>query len=220
MIDTIGVKEQQIADDFHRLYYNFNFYGRPAWGDTFWMGVPVLKCPLDLWIYQEIIYKTRPDLIIETGTAHGGSALYMADILNVLGNGRVISIDNETRPRPSHPRIEYILADSTSDDIALDIFKFSHENKPSKIMVVLDSNHKKEHVDKELRIYSRMVTPGCYLIVEDTNVNGHPVGADHGPGPWEAVAEFMAGNKDFAVDKSMEKFYLTFNPFGYLIKVR
>jgi cephalosporin hydroxylase len=84
------------------------------------------------------------------------------------------------------------------------------------VVVILDSNHARAHVAEELRLYHGMVTPGSYLIVEDTNINGHPVLRDHGPGPMEAVEEFLSGRDDFFADTSREKFFLSFNPGGYL----
>jgi cephalosporin hydroxylase len=92
-------------------------------------------------------------------------------------------------------------------------------SQTDKVMVILDSDHHKEHVLKELRIYGPLVTRGNYLIVEDSNLNGHPVHQDHGPGPMEAIEEFLIGNKEFVVDAKREKFRLTFNPRGYLLKV-
>ena len=83
-------------------------------------------------------------------------------------------------------------------------------------MVVLDSNHSRDHVLRELEVYGPLVTPGCYLVVEDTNVNGHPVLPDHGPGPMEAVEEFLATTDDFEVDRGRENRLLSFNPSGYL----
>jgi cephalosporin hydroxylase len=87
-------------------------------------------------------------------------------------------------------------------------------------LAILDSDHTKKHVMDEIGVYAPMVTPGSYLIVEDTNMNGHPVAEEFGPGPMEAVEEFIKGTNDFEIDKSREKFYLTFNPSGYLKRVR
>ena len=112
--------------------------------------------------------------------------------------------------RPNHNRITYLLGSSTSKEIMEDVQRFI-VNK-NQIMVILDSDHKKEHVLSELRIYSQFVTKGSYIIVEDTNINSHPIFPDFGPGPMEAVKDFLEENKDFVIDKSREKFYLTFNP--------
>ena len=92
------------------------------------------------------------------------------------------------------------------------------KDKP-KVLVILDSDHSKAHVLKELQLYSKLVSKGSFLIVEDTNINGNPVYVEHGAGPMEAVQEFMKGNHDFKIDKSCEKYYLTFNPSGYLKRI-
>lgn len=210
--------EKEIVDQFHKLYYDSHIFGK-TWGATFWLGIPTLKCPLDLWIYQEIIFEVKPNVIIECGTASGGSALFLASICDLVDNGRVISIDIEGREgRPKHKRIKYLLGSSTSKEI---VGKVSNLIKGGdKVMVILDSDHHKEHVLNELRIYSKFVTKGNYLIVEDTNLNGHPVNPNFGPGPMEAVEDFLKENKDFIVDRKREKFYLTFNQKGYLRKIK
>lgn len=202
--------EHDIIREFHKLYYRKSEMDG-TWYNTSWRGVKTLKCPLDLWVYQEIIHEKRPDIIIETGTFMGGSALYMADVCEAIGHGRIISIDIDgDKKRPQHSRIEYITGSSTQVDIN---FPFN-----SKVMVILDSDHSKEHVADELCIYSKLVTNGQYLIVEDTNINGHPVLKDFGRGPMEALDNFLKENKEFQIDRSKEKFLLTFNPKGYLIK--
>jgi cephalosporin hydroxylase len=198
---------------FHRIYYE-----RPerTWANTRWLGTPVEKCPLDLWIYQEILFTSRPDFVVETGTRYGGSALFIASVLDLLRNGRVISVDIDASPnRPSHPRITYIEGSSTDPDVVERIRGMLY----GQVMAVLDSDHSSEHVHAELALYSPMVTPGCYLIVEDTNLNGHPVLHDFGPGPMEALEEFLASSNEFVSDPECEKFMLTFNPRGYLRKV-
>lgn len=211
-------QEKSIVSQFHKLYYDAHIFGK-TWCNTFWLGIPTLKCPLDLWIYQEIIFEVKPDVIIECGTAHGGSALFLASVCDLVGNGKVITIDIEDKKgRPKHNRIKYLLGSSTSKEIVRKVRSLVKNG--DKVMVVLDSDHHKEHVLNELRIYSNFVTKGSYIIVEDTNINGHPVYPEFGPGPMEAVEEFLREkNKDFVVDKTKEKFYLTFNPKGYLKRI-
>jgi cephalosporin hydroxylase len=205
--------EKRIVSEFHKLYY----YGKEkTWkNNTFWLNVPVAKCPLDLWVYQEIINETKPDLIIETGTAYGGSALFLASICDLVNRGRIITIDVEAQAgRPEHHRIKYLSGSSTSEGVAAELK--SMISADARVMVILDSDHRAEHVRKELENYSPMVSVGCYLIVEDTNINGNPVTPLHGAGPMEAVAEFMAQHGNFVVDRQREKFFMTFNPKGYL----
>ena len=208
---------QKKVDQFHQLYYN-GVDGRGALYDrTYWMNTPCLKCPLDLWIYQEIIAELKPDLILETGTHSGGSALFMAHLLDVLGHGEIITIDIEPRKNlPQHPRIRYV--NGSSSDSAL-VSKLVEGRGVERRMVILDSDHSKAHVAKELELFAPLVSVGSYLIVEDTNVNGHPVYQSFGEGPFEAVEEFIASHNGFIVDREREKFLMTFNPRGYLKRV-
>jgi cephalosporin hydroxylase len=199
-----------VRDSFHMLSY---YSG--ALQHTYWLGVPILKSPLDSWIYQEIIAETRPDLIIETGTALGGSALFFASMCDLVGNGRVVSIDVEARSEVHHPRLTLLKGDSTSAGMISKVTELA--SGTTRRMVVLDSDHSAAHVSRELRAYRDFVSPGSYLVVEDTNVNGHPVMPEHGPGPFEAVADFLKENPDFTVDGSREqKFLVTYFPNGYL----
>jgi len=205
-----------LSTAFHLLYYTDE---NRTWLNTHWLGVPVRKLPLDLWIYQEIIYETKPDVIVEAGTLHGGSAYFFASVFDILGRGRVLTVDLVDDPgKPSHERITYLLGSSTSDETFQRIRGLIRDSE--RVMVTLDSDHHKSHVLKELRLYSSLVTPGNYLVVEDTNLNGHPVLPNFGPGPWEAVEEFLKGNPDFVADRDREKFFLTFFPRGYVKRVR
>jgi cephalosporin hydroxylase len=202
--------------EFHRQYYE---KAEQTWCNTWWRGVQIWKCPLDLWIYQEIIAETRPDLIIETGTALGGSSLYLADICSMLGNGRVITVDTEWPERMHRdPRITYIRRSSV-DPATVSAIK-NAIGPHDRVMVILDSEHNFSHVLAELRAYGPLVTPGSYLIAEDGNVNGHPVLRGFGPGPAEAVKTFLAEDSTFVEDSSREKFLLTFNPGGYLRRLK
>ncbi|MGC8659930.1 MAG: CmcI family methyltransferase [Desulfomonilaceae bacterium] len=207
-----------LISEFNKIYYNAE---NSTWKSTQWLGVPIQKFPTDLWIYQELIYRLRPDLIIETGTLYGGSALFLASMLEAVGHGRIISVDindgpEEEKPRPCHKRLKYIKGSST-DEIVLLKLKEESEGLDT-VMVILDSDHSREHVLAELNCLKDMVTPGSYLIVEDTNINGNPVLPEFGPGPMEAVREFLVNNDEFIVDKSMERLMLTANPGGYLRK--
>jgi cephalosporin hydroxylase len=209
-------KEKSIVDQFHKLYYDANLFGK-TWRETYWMGAHVAKCPLDLWLYQEVIYSNRPDFIVECGTLHGGSAGYMASLCDLVGHGHIVTIDVRERPgRPEHERITYLTGSSTSDEIVERVKEMVGDAE--RVMVILDSDHRRDHVLEELRIYKDIVTAGQYMIVEDTNLNGHPVAPEFGPGPMEALNEFLAENDEFDQDKGMEKFYMTFNPNGYLKK--
>jgi cephalosporin hydroxylase len=184
-----------------------------------WLGYPILKCPLDLWVYQEIIFQSEPTLIVETGTFKGGSALYFSHLFDLMRReGRIISIDIATQDNlPKHDRITYHTA-SSIDSSTIEFLK-SRIRENDRIMVILDSDHHYDHVLKELQLYSPLVTKGLYLIVEDTNVSGNPVfDPRYDQGPMEAVLEFMKGDPPFTIDKKREKHLLTYNPKGYLLR--
>lgn len=204
-----------ISNQFHKLYYHSP--SRP-WLNTRWLGIPVLKCPLDVWIYQEIIHEIKPDVIIECGTYKGGSALFFAALCDCIKHGRVITIDiQEDAQRPAHERITYLLGSTIAPEIVKQVRALIQPNET--VMAVLDSDHSMSYVLHEMKIYSELVTPDSYLIVEDTSINGHPVAPQYGPGPMEAVQAFLKENKAFFVDKSREKFFMSFNPSGYLKKI-
>lgn len=204
-------------DRFHKQFFDKHFCsGFDV--SMHWMGVPVEKCPLDLWIYQEMLWELRPDLIIETGTGRGGTTLYLASLLDQLGNGRILSIDvGEVPSRPSHSRISYLIGNSVSNAVTEEVTK--QAANADSVMVILDSEHNKEHVLTEMHHYGSLVTRGSYLIVEDTHFNGNPVPEEIGPGPYEAVEEYLATTSTFKPNRMCEKFQLTFNPNGYLQKV-
>jgi cephalosporin hydroxylase len=212
-------RKDQIVEDFHRLYFNDVSDKRLR---VNWLGVEVIKYPTDLIVYQEIIHEIRPDLIVETGTHHGGSAMFFASILDLIGQGKVISIDVDRRNNlPPHPRITYLVGSSTSEDVVAEVA--SRAEGLGTVLVTLDSRHTRQHVAQEIDIYHRFVTKGSYLIVEDTKLNGHPVFTryepDLGEGPMEAVIEFLAKDRTFQVDRSRERLFLTSNPNGFLLKI-
>ena len=200
---------QAVIDAFHRIWYP----RQQCW----WMGVEMQKCPLDLFMYQEIIYECRPDLIIECGTWRGGSALYLSHLFDILQHGMVLTIDiNRWVGFPLHPRIVYLTGSSLDKAIFKQVSEFAAGFR--KVMVILDSDHAKQHVLRELELYSELVTSRQYLIVEDSNIHGHPVRDDLPPGPAEALEAWVTKQDDFRQDRDCERFLMTFNPGGYLRK--
>ena len=214
-------------------------------GSTF-LGLPLMQNPADMWITQEIIAEIRPDFIVETGTFAGGSAAYYATILKQVNDkGKVITIDIDAKPRMasvnklkkedallynrvkeiSDTCIEFITSDSV--DPAL-IERLKEQTKNKKVLITLDSCHSYEHVLNELILYSQLVSPDSYLIVQDTFLDDKQEwiekyakcpGWKIKGGPLQAVHEFLRGNGDFKVDKSRERFLFTFYPSGYLKKI-
>lgn len=207
---------QEVVDSFHKLYYDCG-----SWrGKTTWLGNHVLKCPLDLWVYQEIICTNKPDLIIETGTCFGGTTIFLSNILDLAGiKCNIVSIDICERPGlPRSNRITYLVGSSTKHHVLKKVVGFVR--KSEKIMVILDSSHTRSHVIREMRKYGKFVTPGQYMIVEDSNINGRPVKPNYGPGPYEAISDFLNEDDSFVIDRGQEKYLLTFNPNGFLKKVK
>ena len=210
--------EQAIWDNYLVWYYE-----SLVWKRTFYHGIRTLKLPTDMWNYQEIIFERGIAYVIETGTRHGGSALFFADTLEALGgDGFVISIDVDTQSRKvqSHPRIHFLQGDSGSVEMVEQVKALlPPDRKP--IFLILDSDHSMAHVLRELEVWVPFLNRGDYLIVEDTNVNGHPVRPDHGPGPWEAIHAYLAAHVGvLARDYEREmKFGATSAPAGYYYKL-
>lgn len=200
---------------FHRWYYEA---AETTWKNTRWLGVETHKTPGDLWVYQELLAAIRPRWVLETGTLYGGSALYLATVMDALGYGQVLTVDRQWRPgRPAHDRIEYRTADAIAQPTILAVYdRLLSGGDGGPRLVILDSDHRAAHVLAELRAYAPLVTPGSYIVVEDTNL-GHAVVPDFGPGPAEAVAEWLGEQHlGFVVARECERLGLTFNPGGYL----
>ncbi len=211
-IDVID--KELTKQDFHQIYYDSNVWSGP----TTFLGLPILKCPMDLWMYQQIIHKVKPKVIIETGTHYGASAYWLLCCMNMSGikNKMVITIDIEQKITFKEPEITQIIGKSTHPDAVYTCMNVVGQ-LGGPVMVILDSDHSKESVLAELNLYAKFVTSGSYLIVEDTNINGHPVCEEWGDGPKEALDEWILENqKWFEVDRECEQFMVTFNPGGYL----
>ena len=205
--------------------YSYNFS---------WMGRPIIQFPQDICALQELIWQVRPRLIVETGIAHGGSLVFYASMLELLGEGGlVIGIDIDLREHnrkaleshPMKPRIALLEGSSTDAGIVADVRR--HAEKRSPVMVVLDSDHTHAHVLKELELYAPLVTKGSYLIVFDTIIEYVPAGfwpdRPWGPGnsPKTAVDAFLQGNPHFVPVKALEdKLLITVAPGGFLKRIK
>jgi cephalosporin hydroxylase len=207
------------ARRFQEVYYNSG-----VWTTTKWLGIPSEQAPTDNWNMQELITELRPDYIIETGTLNGGTTLFYAEVLsNVNPQGKVITIDIEPHIEAAsklplcNQRVEMIVGSSVDPKVTDHV---AQEVLGKKVLVTLDSLHTRQHVLKEMEIYSKLVAPGSYLVVQDTNINGNPVYPGFGPGPHEAVQEFLQTHDTFVVDRNRERFLLTFYPGGWLKRVK
>jgi cephalosporin hydroxylase len=202
------------------------YYGTNVWKHLHYRGVRTLKLPLDMWNYQEIIYANNLHWVVETGTRHGGSALFFADLLAAGGReGVVVSIDvthDALDPAAlGHPRIRYLLGDSTAEPVVKQAMECVPARRQGGMLLILDSDHAAPHVFRELTAWVPLLRPGDYLVVEDTIVNGHPVRPEFGPGPMEAIVAYLAENPGrLLADEAREaKFGCTFAARGYY-KVR
>ncbi len=186
-----------------------------------WMGVRALKNPLDAWIYQEIIYKVKPDVIIEIGSAEGGGTLYLANLLDLIGKGVVISIDiDRSKYNVKHDRIVTFTGDSSSPEVVAQVTEYCSGKK---VLVLHDGEHSYEQVTKDLHNYSDFVSVDSYFIVEDGIVDLFKPNDCLGgrkDGPLVAVEHFLNKNKDFIVDTERERYILTYNPKGFLKRVK
>jgi cephalosporin hydroxylase len=197
-----------------------------------WMGRPIIQYPQDMIAMQEILWQVRPDLVIETGIAHGGSLVFYASILELIGHGRVLGIDIDIRPHnrlaiEAHPmkrRIDMIQASSIDPVLVAQVASMAAAQRT---LVVLDSNHTHRHVLAELQAYAPLVTVGSYCVVMDTVVEDLPASQSSGR-PWgigdnpkTAVREFLRTDDRFAVDTEIEsKLLITVAPEGYLKRIR
>lgn len=212
-----------------------NLWTRSGWQrkisyEVTWLGVPIIQLPEDMVMLQELIYKLRPDLIIETGTAHGGTAIFYASILELLGKGQVISIDIEIRKYnrlaiQSHPLSKRIslLENSSIEDNTIEQIRQQIQSHDT-VLVALDSNHSYAHVQAEMEKYAPFVSLGSYLVVFD-GVMEHLTDAPDGSPKWSkdsaslAIRDFLADHSEFKVDPYYNRLAITYCPQGFLKRI-
>lgn len=226
-------KDKEVFDDSTRFMLKLDRYDYSyLWT---WMGVPIIQMPADILATQEVIWATKPDIIIETGVARGGSVLFMASLLELLGKGQVIGVDIDIRAHnrdtiEKHPmsrRVTLIEGGSTSPDTLAAVRKLIPEG--ARVMVILDSDHSRDHVLDECRAYAPLVTEGCYMVVADTMI-GHVDESDaprkrsklwfKGNEPLTALRMFLEEDSSFEVDEVLNgKLVISSSPGGYVRKI-
>lgn len=220
----LGNAAHEFLKESVKTKYSYNFS---------WMGRPIIQYPQDMIAMQEIIYEIKPDLIIETGIAHGGSLIFYSSILELMGHGEVLGIDIDIRDHnkeeilnhPMSKRIKMIQGSSIDPKVMLQVDEIAKGK--SKIIVLLDSNHTHEHVYEELKLYSSYVSMGSYLVVFDTLIEDMPKNFypdrswDKGNNPKTALYKFLEENDSFEIDRELDdKLLISVAHNGYLKKVK
>jgi cephalosporin hydroxylase len=215
----IAAPAESVCDAYHAWYYS-----QEIWKTTKFLDVLTYKSVTDLWNYQEILTELKPSLVLELGTYQGGSALYFAETLKLVSpHFRVLTVDidhNVVAERVrQHDCVELLESDTTNPKVAAR-FKELRRAYPGKAFCIVDSDHNREHVIAELMLLREVTEPGDYVVVEDGNINGHPVLPDWGVGPYEALEEYLERYPDdYISDVAREqKFGFTFAPKGFLIR--
>lgn len=199
-----------------RMYHHDLIYKTQNFRSLKWLGVPIWQPPLDLWTIQEAISSVRPALLIETGTDRGGSALFYANLMDLLGEGEVVTIDIVQIHDVEHPRIAFVHGSSTDPEI-VDQVRERVDEVEGPVMVVLDGNHDRDHVATELELYAPFVTPGSLLLSQDGVIDQFHIFRDSRPGPLEANRDFLARHPEFEHDRELnEQFRLTHHPLGWM----
>lgn len=204
---------------------------RELWQSNTWLGFPILQWPTDVVVMQQIIFDQRPRVIVETGTHRGGSAVYYASLLRLLGGGRVVSVDIEIPDQvrqaiagsPLGDMITLVRGDSKAPQVVTEVRRLVGEE--SNVLVMLDSNHSRAHVLAELRSYRGFIPVGGYLVAMDTIC--HDLwDLPHGAPEWRednpllAVKDFLREHPEFEADRSREQFLVTYAPGGFLRRLR
>lgn len=185
-------------------------------GRITWLGNPIWQNVLDLWTIQETIAEVRPELLIECGTNRGGSSLFFAHLMDLLGGGSIVTIDVEKLHDLSHPRITYLLGSSTAPDILAQV-RARARAATGPVLVILDSDHSQSHVAAELVHYAPLVTRGSFCLVQDGVIDTLPMMTGARPGPLPAIDEFVAAHPEFEIDhQRCERFLISHHPRGWL----
>jgi cephalosporin hydroxylase len=200
----------------HALFFRDLVLMTDNFGAVSWLGNPIWQNVLDLWTIQETIAEVRPALLIECGTNRGGSSVFFANLFDLMGQGEVVTVDVKRLHNLSHPRITYLIGSSTSSEI-VDVVRKRAAGSRGPVMVILDSDHARDHVRRELEYYAPMVTPGSYILVQDGVIDTLSVFHRDRPGPLPAIEDFLKSSKEFELDaERSQRFLITHHPKGWL----
>ena len=205
--------EAEVIRAFHRLYYERGKIDGQAWAATRWRRRAVAQCPMDLLTLGRLIQEALPIAVLEIGTGQGGTTLFCAD----NGAAPVVTVDYHPHHVPfKTPGVYSVLGRSLDSAVILRVGELLPLQSA---LVLLDGDHRRDVVYEELLTYERYVRVGSHLVVCDTQFNGHPIAWDQGPGPWEAIDDFLARTREFVRDRDVEPL-LSFNPGGWLRRVQ
>lgn len=204
-----------LLQQYHEVWYN----APHTWHYTQFLGIGMMKCPNDLWVYQDIMTRHKPNVVIETGTYQGGSALWLATLADAMGfDTRVFTIDIDDFRRCAHPRITFIRGDSRDAGLVDDLRAQIGPN--DRVLVVLDADHSEAHVAKELELYAPLVRVGDWLVVEDTNIGWADNEGHEERGAAGALRDYLEAHPgEFVQDILSERYLLTMNPGGWMQRV-
>jgi cephalosporin hydroxylase len=216
-VDGRPERPAPVPDDL-RWSFTETVWRNLPWRHTTWLGEPIHTAPTDLLAYQEILTRVRPEWVLDIGASDEGRARFLASICELIDHGRVLSFrPPEMSEVPSHPRLR-VLAESPSDP---DVRRRVHDLVGSgNAVVVLGACADRTTTTRQFEDYADLVGVGSYVVVTDTVVNGRPVWPSFGPGPFEAVKQILGAHGEFVADPHMEKYALSFNPGGFLRRVR
>jgi cephalosporin hydroxylase len=197
------------------LFYRELIRSTGNFSEVRWLGRQMWQDPIDAWVIQEAIAEIRPALLLEAGTNRGGSALYYANLFDLLGNGRVVTVDVERMHDISHPRIEFLIGGSTDPDI-VGTMTARAEEADGPVIVILDSDHSEHHVRAELDAYAPLVTPGSFVMVQDAIIDTMRHFRGDRPGPLGAIKGFLAQHPDYTFEDRARHFLVTHHPMGWI----
>jgi cephalosporin hydroxylase len=213
-----------IRTAFHQQYYAAAGPDQDSgggWKLCRWRDVPLHKFPQDVMTYARLLFQLRPRWVVELGTLYGGSALFFADVLRLAGGrGEVLTVDKAPLPMALDAKHVEFIRGFCQDPNVVTYVHARVASAAGPVLLTLDCDHTAAHVRAELDTYADLVTPGSYLVVEDGNLNGHPVVPEFGPGPAEALAQWLPDHPEFVPDPECEGHLITMNPGGWLRRVR